>query len=406
MCVAIIEEENVVVGLALEAHDGGADLTEADSMAPATADQDEVVLVLDDVEGGGEEMALAEGTADLELLADGERLLRANDLQTPDAAALATVEGDDILDLAEVDVQLAGDELGEGLTGVGHRPTVEVGGLLVVVVEHLREDLLVVGIAVGVVERDEVGLGRVFPAVLELFGLAATAFVEAGIADLSVVGEHLSAGLGDGLCHMGVAGLGDALIALAVVVGTDVEDGMVFAVVPADDLIIFLDEGEEAVVAVLVTLALLHLCQEPGTGDDGVGLEELDGGGGGHLAGDDAGEITFDGQLVDGYDLIGLDHDMEGAFELFGLLALPVEVDADGDVVEAERGLGLLGGESEVAVLGAAPHDATLVERYRLGAGDGLALGKIGAVELEGDLLGGDDADGDGGLFRALKLEV
>ena len=74
---------------------------------------------------------------------------------------------------------------------------------------------------------------------------------------------------------MGIAGLGDTLITLTVVIGADIEDGMILPVVPADDLIVFLDEGEETVAAVFALLALLHLGEEPRTGDDGVGLQEL-----------------------------------------------------------------------------------------------------------------------------------
>ena len=89
-------------------------------------------------------------------------------------------------------------------------------------------------------ETGEVGFRRVFPTVLELLSLTAAALREACIADIAIVGENLSAGLMDGLCHMRTGGFGDALIALTVVVGTDIEDRVVFAIVPADDLIVFL----------------------------------------------------------------------------------------------------------------------------------------------------------------------
>ena len=350
-------------------------------------------------------MGLAEGATDLEFLADGERLLRAHDLQLPDAAALAPLQGDEVQDLTEVLLQLAADEFGELLLGVFHRPTVEVGRLLVVVVEHAREDLLVAGVAVGVVEGDEVGLRRVFPAVLELLGLTATALMEAGVADLVSVGEHLSARRGNGLRHLRTAGHRDALVTLAVVVGADIVDGVVFAVVPADDLIFLLDEREETVAAVLMTAALLHLCQEPGTGDDGVGLEELGGGRGRHLTGDDTREVALHGEFVDGHDLIGLDDDGQRSLERLPALALPVEVHADGDVVEREVGIVGLGTGGEVTVLRASPEDATLGELHRLGTADHLALGHILALEFEGDLVGTHDADGDRGLLGEVMGE-
>ena len=74
---------------------------------------------------------------------------------------------------------------------------------------------------------------------------------------------------------MGIIRLGDTLIALTMIIGTHIKDGVILTIVPADDLIIFLDKREEAVAAVLSLLALLHLSQEPRTGDDGMSLEEL-----------------------------------------------------------------------------------------------------------------------------------
>ena len=111
---------------------------------------------------------------------------------------------------------------------------------------------MVTGVTIGVVERQKVGLGRVFPAILELLGLTTAALMEAGVADLAVVGEHLSARRCNGLRHLRTAGHRDALVTLAVVIGADIIDGMVLAVVPADDLVVLLDEREETVVAVLV----------------------------------------------------------------------------------------------------------------------------------------------------------
>ena len=143
--------------------------------------------------------------------------------------------------------------------GIGHFPTVEVGGFLVVVVEHLREDLLVGGVAEGVRggaypavgfgflrQVGEVGmcfavplLGKIgvfhiFPAILELLEGTAAAFGEAGVAYLSTGHQYLAAGSGNGLLHYFGGGTRDALVALAMVVGTDVEVSVVFTVVPAD----------------------------------------------------------------------------------------------------------------------------------------------------------------------------
>ena len=116
--VTVVEEQDVVVGLALLAHDGSAYLAEAYTMAPSAAVETETFLTPPStlhtprfyLEGGGEQMGLAEGTTDLEFLADGERLLGAHNLQFPDAPALATLQGDEFLDDAEVVFQFAVDE--------------------------------------------------------------------------------------------------------------------------------------------------------------------------------------------------------------------------------------------------------------------------------------------------------
>ena len=102
--------------------------------------------------------------------------------------------------------------------------------------------MLVAGVAVRIVETHKIRFGRVFPTILELLSLTSTTFREAGIADLIIIGEDLSTGGADGLYHMGVAGLGDTLITLTMIIGTDIEDGVILPVVPADDLIVFLDE--------------------------------------------------------------------------------------------------------------------------------------------------------------------
>ena len=59
------------------------------------------------------------------------------------------------------------------------------------------------------------------------------------------------------------------------VIGTDIEDGMVLTVIPSYQRVVFLYEGEEAVASLAHLTTLLHLCQEPAAGDDGMGLKEL-----------------------------------------------------------------------------------------------------------------------------------
>ena len=49
--VAIVEEQDLVVGLTFGAHDGSTNLAQSDTMAPAFTIQDKYVLVFNDIEG-------------------------------------------------------------------------------------------------------------------------------------------------------------------------------------------------------------------------------------------------------------------------------------------------------------------------------------------------------------------
>ena len=90
------------------------------------------------VEGGAIQVALAEGATNLEFLADGECLLRTHNLQFPDASALASLQGDELGNGAEIVLYLLADEIGNLIRSVFYRPAIEVVSLLIVVVEHLR----------------------------------------------------------------------------------------------------------------------------------------------------------------------------------------------------------------------------------------------------------------------------
>ena len=71
------------------------------------------------------------------------------------------------------------------------------------------------------------------------------------------------------------AGPCDALIALAVVVGANIKERMVFPVIPFYQLIIFLHKREEVVATLWSRLALEHLGQEPAARYNGMSLEQL-----------------------------------------------------------------------------------------------------------------------------------
>ena len=76
LSIAIIEEQDIFVALALGAHDGGSYLAHAHTVAPAFAAENEsgiaIAMLEGYIEGRAEEMGLAEGATDLEFLTDGE----------------------------------------------------------------------------------------------------------------------------------------------------------------------------------------------------------------------------------------------------------------------------------------------------------------------------------------------
>ncbi len=136
---------------------------------------------------------MAQRAAYLEFLAHGERAVAAHDAQAADASALATLVAYKVYDASEVHLQPFGHECRKLLLRVFHRPLIEVGSGLVVVVEHLPDDLRVTGVAEGVADRGQISLRLVFPAVLILLSLSAAAFREACVAYLSAANEHFAA---------------------------------------------------------------------------------------------------------------------------------------------------------------------------------------------------------------------
>ena len=211
-------------------------------------------------------MGGAESTPYLKFLANDKCAFLPLYPQTADAPATATLQGDEGLDAAEVHLQLLAHQSRQLLLTILHTPTVEIGGLRVIVVEHLGKHTLVGGVAksgrtaqnplaggllhtqVGkgcrqtVGHGTEVGFRHVLPAILKFLGHTTAALAEACVAYLATMAKHLSAGGLHRLRHALLRGTGDALVALAVVVGAHVEDGVVLAVVPSDDLVLLLDE--------------------------------------------------------------------------------------------------------------------------------------------------------------------
>ena len=203
-------------------------------------------------------------------------------------------------DVSDVNLQTGADEGAEFLLAIFFCPFVEIHGVLVVIVQHLFQDVGVVSVAIGIFYRRKVGVWGVFPTVLVFVGASAAALAKTCVADFAVIGEDLAACGIDGLLYLRGYSSCDALVSLAVVVGTDVEDGVVFAVVPSYQFGVGTCEGEEVMPFECEFLAFLHLGIEPAAADDGGSLEEFEAAGVLHLTADDAGEVFFDGDAVDG----------------------------------------------------------------------------------------------------------
>ena len=313
--------ENLLVAVALLAHDGGADLAETYAMTPATTVKDEAtwdavadILCLDG-EGAAFQMRGAEHASNLEFLAHDERLLLPYNPQFADVPAWSFLHNLHAEDWSEFHLQMLRDEVVRLLLRKLFRPFVEVPCLEVVIVEYLTQNLSVIRVAERIFDGVQIGNLDVLPAVLILVCLTSATLSKSRIANLSVVHQHLSSGCANCLSHLRIAGPCDALIALAMVVGTDIKDGMVFSIVPTDALAFAFHESEEWSWLLGMLLSPLHLGIEPTSRDDGGGFQELERATALHLAADDACQVILDGQDVDGDDFVLIDHELQDALE-------------------------------------------------------------------------------------------
>lgn len=377
MCVPVVVCEDVAVGVSPGAHDGSADLAQADAVSPSCSVQGELLRghafsAVDD-EGRAEEVRGGECPAYFQLFAYREAAPLADDAQADDAARGSAFEGREVEDGTEVRAGAFVEEAGEFGLGVAHGPAVEVGGrLAVIVVEDLGEDGGVVRVAeclgggchpaACLVLAGEVGQEcrrrtvahglqvvrvAVVPAGGKVFACASATLREARVADVSpAVGEYLPAGLRYGLGSGRIHGAGDALITLAMVVGADVEEVVVFPVVPPDVFVVRQAEVRMGGLR-LWPAPPPDLRQQPAAGDDGMGFEKFRGGSGAHFGGYDAGEVALDVDVVDGCHPVRIGDDGERAGEGLVFLSLPVERVSDGDLLQGEGGCLVSGCEGE-----------------------------------------------------------
>ena len=395
-------------------HDGSADLAQAYAVAPAVSAEDDFIVRHFHIEPGTVQVAFGEEAPDHQFFADGQCSLGADNAQLLDAAGTAPFEGFQGNEVANFHARTLRDEGGEIRAPVPDGPVVEVFRLKVVVVEDLAEDSLVMGVAPGVVMDSQVWIVLICPGRGEAFRAAAAALVEAGVHEFPTGAEGEAPGFVDGGADFLPYRQGEALVTLAVVIGTDVETVVVVMVEPFDDLARRLTgfrrrpgrlqpghEGRDIVEGIrhrgfLFSLPVGDLRHHPGPGDDRMGLQELRRGGGLHLGGDDAEEVVLDADDIDSHHLPFVHDELEGAGELLVLLPLPMEVHADGHPVQDERRLGEESGdggrlEDEFIVEGAVIVDFTFP------VGDLLRAGAVGD-DLEGDFRTGKDAHLDLGL--------
>ena len=258
----------------------------------------------------------------------------------------------------------------------------EVGGLQVVIVEHLTEECLVVHVAEGIFHTCKVGHLQIVPAVTELIGASATTLTEARIAHLAVIGEHQTACLAHSITHGGVLNAADALIALAMVVGANVEERVLLPVIPAHQAGGCLLDGRCLGYSVGLAAAA-HLCEKPTAAHYGRCLEVLQGACEFHFAADDTGEIVLHRHIVDGKQSILIHYQTQVAAESLCLAALPVEGLADGHICQTEGGLRTLGYKGKRSVERTMPTNASVHTLHSLLASYLQSLGHEGAIETE-----------------------
>ena len=120
-------------------------------------------------------MRLRQGLADFKFLTNRERALCTNNLQQGYSAAQPALNSLQIDDFTEIHLCLICDELADFLLRVFNSPCVEIERFLIVVVEHLRNNVRILGVAIWILNRLEVRQRSVFPAILIFFGNTATA---------------------------------------------------------------------------------------------------------------------------------------------------------------------------------------------------------------------------------------
>ena len=238
-----------------------------------------------------------------------------------------------------------------------------------------------------VTEFRQVRILDVFPAVLEFFEHTTAALGETGITNLAVIHHHLATSgsnrLADNVCRC----TGDALITLAMVIGTDIETGMVFTVVPTDHLILSLSESRIFCLGLSDFLILLDLCQQPSSGNNRMSLQEFQRSSRTHFRRNHTCQVVFHVDDIDSCQLTIFYNDFQGTQEALVFLAFPMEVDTDGHIVQFECvGNFVHGLEYQFIVKIALPINFTVFIGYRLLTTNFFTAETIRIQQYEADL--------------------
>ena len=306
-------------------------------------------------------MRTRECLTDDQLLTDGHRTLGTNNLQLDQSARYTTLNGNQIGYGTEVDVQTLADQIRQTLLSELLGPTIEVLSLLVVSIEHLRQNLSVGSVAerLGrsgdplaslllngqiprrilnscIVNLGQIGVNNRLPNILKTLSYTAAALRETCVAGLTVVSHNLAASLSNSLTHNLGRSTVDTLITLAVVIGAHIEIGVILTVEPTNILVIGAGLGLVISLCLLQLCRLLDLCDQPATRDNCVSLQQLQRRSCAHLRRDNTQKIVLDIQHIDSGQLLVLLDKAQRASERLIFLTLPVEVDTDHYILQLE----------------------------------------------------------------------
>ena len=146
----IIVAEDLVIPVSFRCHHGGADLAEAHAMAPAGAAEDDVVPIEGHGKGGAVQVRFGEIPPDHQFLPHFHRQLGADNPEALDPPGGAALQRDERLERSDVMAAPAGNPLRQHGDRDALLPAEEMLGFQVVIVQHLRKDGPVAGIAEGV----------------------------------------------------------------------------------------------------------------------------------------------------------------------------------------------------------------------------------------------------------------